>query len=183
MTTPTKGLNVKQLAADLLAYVVEFWSTATDAEPLPAVQIVTGGEVRLIAWDCEQLTVALTGIDVDVPATAVGPMQTPHLAANSLRHAQFTVQLVRCAAVSQEDGTPPAAEEIHAKGLVFMRDTGLLSQALFQWCQSVTDVGNQGVLHFGGGLLAQGGAVVPVGPSGGYMAAEGTVLVSAALLV
>lgn len=178
-----QGINVKQLASDLLAYVIDFWADATDAEPLPAIQIITGGEVRLIAWDCEQLTVALTAIDMDVPASAVGPMQTPHLAANSLRHAQFTVQLVRCAAVSQEDGEPPDPEEIHAKGLVFMRDVGLLSQALFQWCQSVTTPGNTGVLHFGGGILATGGVVVPVGPQGGYMAAEGGVTISAALLV
>lgn len=182
MTTPQKGLNVKELASNLLAYVIDFWADAVDAEPLPDVRIVTGGEVRLIAWDCDQLTVALTGIDFDVPATETGPMQTPHLAANTLRHAEFTVQLVRCAATMDDDGTVDH-DEIHTRGMIMMRDAGLISQALFQWCQQITTAPNQGVLHMGGGLLARGGGVAPVGPQGGKMAVEGSVLVSAALLV
>lgn len=182
MSTPQLGLNVKQLATSLLTYVIDFWQNAVDAEPLPDVQIITGGEVRLIAWDCDQLTVALTGIDIDVPAVEGGPMAAQRLSNNTLRHVEFTVQLVRCAANMDNDGHADPAE-IHTKGLIMMRDAGLLSQALLQWCGEITTAPHQGALHLGGGLLARGGLVVPVGPSGGKMAVEGSVLVSAALLV
>jgi len=183
VSAPQHGLNTKQLALDLMAYIVDFWSNATDAEPLPERQVIAAGEVQLIAQDCAQLVLSLTGIDMDVPGSSPGPMQVEQLITNSLRHALFTVQLMRCAPTSDDDGEPPTQEQITACGLTAIRDAGLLSQALFQWCSSITTAGNTGVLHFGGGILATGGVVIPTGPNGGLVGIEGTVTVSAALLV
>ncbi len=175
MSVPSgTGLNTKQLAQSLFDYVQSVYALATDTEPLPARQVIAGGDMRLVAWDCEQFAVALTGIDIDVPAQT--PTTPGMLRATALRHVAFTVQVVRCTAKVPTSGIPKA-EDITARGLQMMRDAGLLSQALFEW--STRAVSEHGPM----GILASGvGAIIPVGPQGNLMAIEGQVVVSAELV-
>lgn len=181
MTAPSgQGLNSKQLAQSLFDYVQQVYAVATDTAPLPDRQIIAAGDARLIAWDCEQFSVSLTGIDIDVP------QQTPNtpafLKATALRHVALTVQVIRCTApMPPPDALGaqklPKAEDITAVGLQAMRDAGLVSQALFEWTTRAVEP------DVPGGILAAGvGAILPVGPQGGFAGVEGQVVVSAALV-
>lgn len=174
MTAPSgQGLNSKQLAQSLFDYIVQAYSVATDTEPLPARQVVSGGDIRLVAWDCDQMTVSLAGIDIDVPANL--PTTPGILKAASLRHVALTVQIVRCTAQMDTKGRVDPAE-ITKRGLQAMRDAGLLSQILFEWTtRAVSTAGPMGV------LAAAVGAVIPVGPLGGLAGVEGQAVVSAEL--
>lgn len=179
MTAPTgQGLNTKQLAQSLFDYVQQAYSVATDTEPLPARQVISGGDIRLVAWDCDQFTVSLTGIDIDVPAQT--PTTPGMLKATALRHVALTVQVIRCAATPTGSGPnmkPPTQEMITAVGLQTMRDAGLVSQALFEWAtRAVSPDGPMGI------LTAGVGAIIPVGPQGGLIGVEGQVVVTAALV-
>jgi hypothetical protein len=180
MTAPSgQGLNSKQLAQSLFDYIVQTYAVATDTQPLPTRQVIAAGEARLIAWDCEQMTVSLTGIDIDVPPTPTTPGK---LRSTALRHVAFTAQVIRCTAPMPEPNALgqqelPRPEDITAVGLQTFRDAGLLSQALFEWTTRAADPA-----HPMGILTAGVGAVIPVGPQGGYVGVEGQVVVSAELV-
>jgi hypothetical protein len=175
VTAPSgQGLNAAELAQSLFDYVVAAYAVATGTAPLPARQVVSGGDIRLVAWDCEQMSVSLTGIDIDVPQQQ--PVTPGRLVATSLRHVALTVQIVRCTAQMDADGQVDHAE-ITTRGLQAMRDAGLLSQALFEWTtRAIEPDGPMGI------LAASTGAVIPVGPQGGLMGVEGQAVVSARLV-
>lgn len=175
MTAPTgQGLNSAELAQSLFDYIVQAYSVAAGTEPLPARQVICGGDIRLTSWDCEQFTVNLAGIDIDIPQQA--PVTAGRLKATSLRHVAFTIQIVRCTATMDAKGHVKPAE-ITARGLQSLKDAGLLSQALLEWTtRAVSTDGPMGI------LAASTGAVIPVGPQGGLMGVEGQVVVSAALV-
>jgi len=179
VTAPSgQGLNIAELGQSLFDFVVQAYSAAGSTAPLPGRQIIAAGDMRQVAWDCEQMSVSLAGIGMDVPDTT--PATPGRLKAASLRHAAFVVQVVRCAAVGITTASgvqPPKAEQITAVGTQALRDAGLVSQALFEWCtRAVSTAGPMGI------LAATPGDVVPVGPEGGYVAVEGSVMVSAELL-
>jgi hypothetical protein len=174
------GLNAKQLAQSLFDYVQQTYAAAADTAPLPARQVIAAGDIRLVAWDCEQFTVSLTGIDIDVPSQT--PTTPGMLKATALRHVALTVQVVRCTApmpAGSAVGTTklPKPEDITAVGLQSMRDAGLVSQALFEWTTRAVSP-NEPM-----GVLAAGvGAIIPVGPQGGLVGVEGQAIVTAALV-
>lgn len=175
MNTPTgQGLNSAELAQSLFDYIAQAYSLASGTEPLPVRQVISGGDIRLVAWDCEQFSVSLAGIDIDVPQQT--PVTPGRLIATSLRHVAFTVQIVRCTAPMDSKGHVKP-EEITARGLQTLKDAGLLSQALFEWTtRAVSPDGPMGI------LAASTGAVIPVGPQGGLFGVEGQAVVSAALV-
>jgi hypothetical protein len=174
------ALQVGTLAADLLATVERHWVGAAGA-PLPERRYVAAGEPRSQAWDCEQLTVSLDGIGfgpaVDVSETS--PRAGSPASVMSVRHAVFSIALVRCIPGSDSRGRPPGAAELNAAGAQFMLDAGLLSQALVEYGtrtrKRVTDADPA--------ALVQTGIIEPAGPSGKYVAVEGSVIITAAGLM
>lgn len=179
MTAPTgQRLNAAELAQSLLDYVVQSYSTSTTADALPTRQVIAAGDMRQVAWDCEQLVVSLAGIEIDSPEQSPA---TPLRLKVGIRHVAFTVQVVRCTATPTNgpNGTVrlPTMEQITAAGMVAFRDAGQLSQAIFEWATRAVSVDGPG-----GILAAAVGSVAPVGPQGAYAAMEGQVVVSAHLV-
>jgi len=174
VTTGT-ALHVRSLAHELLDAVVRHWSTAEGA-PLPDRRYLSAGANRGAAWDCEQLTVTLGGIGWGpaLDAAPASPRRGSPANVGSVRHAVFYVQLVRCIPSPGRDGKPPTAEALSVAGEQFMRDCGLLSQAMVTWASNVDrslpdDLASS----------VQAGVVEGVGPQGGYVAAEVSTIVSA----
>jgi hypothetical protein len=175
-----KGLDVASTAQDLLDHVVAHWAAVSpgSAEPLPARRLLAAGDPQTIAWDCEQLVVSLQGIGFG-PAVDASPAPSPRagvpLSAQALRHAVLAVDLVRCTPSPDNNGNV-AVDVLNAAGLVFMRDCGLLSQAVVTFA---------GILRSRLSDIAsvQCGAVDPIGPTGGFHAAEVTIAITVPELI
>lgn len=176
-----KGLNIADTALELQAYVIAHWNAAGPGTvtPLPARQLIAPGDPRTIAWDCEQFTISMEGIGfgpaVDIAATS--PRAGHGLSVNSLRHVVLTVSVVRCTPGPREDGTPPSADALQEAGLTFLRDAGLLSQAMVSYA---------GVLRArigGDDRSVQCGAVTPFGPSGGFHSADAAMAITVPELI
>lgn len=178
MTTLGERINVAELGASILASVIEHFDAA--GVTLPDRRYLAPGDPQLIAWDCEQLCVSLSSIgwgqavDVSLPS----PKPGAQIGAMGVRHAVFSVQLVRCTPVSTkaDDPTPPV-ELIQAAGEQFMRDAGMLSQSLV----TLTSELRQGLAQDRSGLV-QPGVVASLGPSGQYHGMEATLAITSALL-
>lgn len=176
-----KGLDVAGTAQELLDHVVAHYAAATpgSAEPLPTRRIIAPGDPQTVAWDCEQLIVSLAGVGFG-PAVDAAPAPSPRaglpLAAQALRHAVIAIDLVRCTPSGDNNGNPPAADAINTSGLIFMRDCGMLSQAVVTFA---------GILRsrLPDTSSVQCGVVAPFGPSGGFHAAEVTIAITVAELV
>lgn len=165
MTTFGKGLELATTAGNILTAVVAHFDAA--GVELPERRYVAAGHPREIAWDCEQLTVALEGIgwgqarDESAPNPRVGSPASVY----AVRHAIVAVQLVRCTPKANGRDPLPTPEAIHAAGLAYMRDAGLLSQALVTIAAELR-----------AGLTRESsvelGAIESIGPDGGYHGME-----------
>ena len=174
MTSPAagKGLDLGSIAEAIKA-AIEGHFAAAEVD-LPARRLIAPGQAELIAWDSEQLVVTTDGIGLGPAPTQAATAQRAGnpISAAAVRHAIFTVQLVRCVPEATGGGQhPPAPEKVTKAGLAFMRDAGLLSQALVEVCVAVGEA-------IGGGQV-QPGAVTAVGPQGGMAAAQATIAVTA----
>lgn len=120
----------------------------------PERQYVADG--NMVAWDCEQLVVAIVATyshegnvaqETQMPAFAMAP-----------RAAEVEVWLARCAPTMDEDGTPAAAEAIDASAGVVLADPMVILDCLWR-------------AHAAGNLASCKGLVFrrwqAVGPSGG----------------
>lgn len=169
MTAAGLRLTIDTLAQQVLT-AVENQFTASALE-LPVRRYIAAGDPLSIAWDCEQLVVALQGIgwgqaeDLSVAT----PKVASQFAVSAVRHAVFSIQLIRCNPSVGKNGLP-SPDDVHAAGLQAMRDAGQLSQALV-WLVSHLELGPDGI--------AQAGAITPQGPSGGYHGMEGTLSITA----
>lgn len=180
---PGLGLAVPGLARTILDGVVaHFDAAAARCDPaervkLPSRRVIAPGNPRLIAWDCEQLVVAASGIGVG-PAPGEGGRPAGKgnpISATGLRHAVFAVQIVRCVPESRDGTSPPPDEELTAAGLALLRVAGLLSQALVEVCTNVAS-------GLPNGSRVVPGAVEFLGPEGAFAAVEGSLAVTAGLL-
>lgn len=169
-----QALNIATLGSQLLAAVEQHFAPTDN--PLPERRGIVPGEPRTIAWDCEQLTVSLVGIGWGqaLDAASPSPQAGGSAKALSLRHAVLAVTLVRCTPSPTRNG-PPTMEKLNAAGLGFLRDAGMLSQAVAEFVTRL----RQGL---GPESLVQPGAVEPVGPSGGFQGLECTLAITAAKL-
>lgn len=155
MPIPTDRLHTVALA--VLAAVVEGY--AAEGVALPARRFVAPGGV---AYDCEQLAVTceqVFGHDGN-PATAV-VTNVQQANAWAMRAGTFGIHLVRCVPEPNDDGTPPAADDLTAAAEVLHHDAVLLLNSLRR-AVKVT------------GTLMSGRRVAfltwqPVGPSGGVV--------------
>jgi hypothetical protein len=183
VTTLGKGLTIREIANSILDAVVEHWAAAIvddpTVSPLPERQYVAPGDPTQIAWDCEQVVVAIQGIGWGQAPDAgtLSPGAGTHVSAVGVRHAIYVVQLIRCTPSDGdiETGLPsPAA--IQAAGDEFMRDMGLLSQALMVACATVRT-------GFDRSAKVEPGAVNPDGPSGGFHGMSAQIAVTAGTLL
>jgi len=168
-----QGLAVADIAQKILTSVVAHFKTAPQVS-LPKRQFIAPGNPRLIAWDAEQLYVAMSGIGLgSAPTEPAFAQRTGNpISASGIRHAVFEVQLVRCVPESQDGTNPPDPAVITTAGLALMRDAGLLSQALVEACSTVSAA-------LAGLGSVQPGAVEILGPEGGMAACAGSIAVSA----
>lgn len=170
-----KGLDLAELAVDFMGAIEAHYASA-DVD-LPERRVLVAGNPALVAWDCEQLTVGLSGIGwghaPDLSATSPKPGQ--HMSVVGLRHAILSVQLVRCTPSSGtgRGNVIPNADQIHEAGLAFFKDAGLISQAVLRYTSRV----RQMVDKESG--LVQAGAVQPLGPEGKYHAVECSIAITA----
>jgi hypothetical protein len=178
---PGLGLAVPGLARTVLDGVVAHFEAAggdpSDAVKLPGRRVIAPGNPRLIAWDCEQLVVTMSGIGVGAaPGEGGRPVGKGNpISATGLRHAVFAVQLVRCVPESRDGTSPPPDDVLTKAGLALLRDAGLLSQALVEVCTKVA-----AGLPVGSRVVP--GVVEVLGPEGAYAAVEGSLAVTAGQL-
>jgi len=173
-----KRIYVAELAQKVLDGVVAHFDAADVA--LPDRRYIAPGNPQLIAWDCEQLVVSLTGIGWgSAPDAAVGSVKPgAQMSVQGVRHAVFSIQLVRCTPKSNDTRTPwPPAAEIQAAGVDFMRDSGLLSQALVTLLAEL----RQGLAQDRSGVV-EAGALTSLGPEGGYHGMEATLAITSLML-
>jgi hypothetical protein len=170
-----QGLNIHGTAQSVLDAVVAHYAPVTGDLVLPDRRVVAPGNIRMLAWDCEAVLVAVTRVGWGVgPGTGSATAWPTGLAISSggMRHVTIAVQIVR--AVSDTDETPADAADVTTEGLLLARDAGMLSQALIE-------VTTTGALKRAGVGLA--GEVDAVGPQGGFAAVESSVTVTAGELV
>jgi hypothetical protein len=177
VTTPPTALSVEQLGRLFLDGVIQHFDD--NGVELPDRRFIAPGNPQLIAWDCEQLYVALTGIGIgaapDMPVQS--PRQGAPVSALNIRHAIFSIQLVRCTpTTSDDDAGFPKAEDIDAAGGRSFRDAGLLSDAVVLMCSQLSK-------QLPPGSTVQAGLTSSLGPEGGFHANEATVAVTAMRLV
>jgi hypothetical protein len=177
MTGPLgKRISVAELGLAILAGVQEHYA-ASDLT-LPDRQYLAPGNPEEVAWDCEQLVVALTGIGWGQAEdqSSLAPKPGAQVSVNALRHAIFSVQIVRCTPKPEgRNATFPTVEAVHEAGIVFMQDAGMISQALVVIASRM----RQGLSGSG---LVEPGVVNMIGPSGGLHAVEGTIAITSGVL-
>ena len=178
MTTAGLGLDITAEAEALLAAVVNHFQSAAVA--LPSRQHLVAGDPRNFAWDCEQLTVSMQGIGWG-PATSAAPA-SPRTGApasvTSVRHVVLLVTLVRCTP-QMSDGAepePPSADALDAAGREFMRDAGLLSQAIARYVSDATS-------RLDRVASVEAGVVEPLGPSAEFHGLEASLAITIGKLV
>jgi hypothetical protein len=168
-------LAVAPIARGLLTEVVNHYADAAVA--LPERRCLVPGAPGAVAWDCEQVTLALAQLSVDTGGNQASLLPMAGSAAGVMltRLATFAIQVVRCSPVSDDEGTPPAPELLETAALTAYDDVGMLSQLLVEVAALVP--GTRSWLPIGSRVNA--GQVASLGPEGGMQAVEATVTVSA----
>lgn len=175
MSAPFNGLDVAGTGERIKNWVVARFEES--GQPLPERRYCAPGDPRTIAWDCEQFVVALGGIGWGqaLDESSSSARTGSPVSVMGMRHAVYTLQLVRCTPQPEGREKLPSVEALDAAGLVYMRDAGLLSQAMLTFAADL----NQ---HLGREALVQCGVIEPVGPDGGFHAAEGTITITVGAL-
>jgi hypothetical protein len=174
MTTAVTPLVLAPTAQGLLDWVETSYANASRA--LPERKVIVPGAPGVIAWDCEQLTVALASITTGGTVASVNilPQIGSGAGVGLLRQATWSIQVVRCSATTADDGAPPSVAELDAAAMTQLDDAGMLSQALVnlvsaqlrpEWLPP--------------GAVVNAGQVATLGPEGGFQAVEATVTLSA----
>lgn len=178
MSALGKGLDIAAIA-DLLLTRIEEHFAAADTD-LPERRILAPGSPSEIAWDAPMvaITMASIGLGATPGGAGSGPLRVgPGVSAMGLRHAVYSVTLTRCEPPPTGNGTrPPSAAVLRAAALGLMRDAGLLSQALVNFCTEVAS-------GLPNGSLVQAGSVETAGPSGGHVGVIGTLTATVGQLV
>lgn len=171
------GLDVAAIAQVILA-AVEAHFDAADVE-LPERRLIAPGAPGEIAWDKPMLAVCLSSLGLGASPGGVGsaPLRVGNqVSASGLRHAVLAAQLTRCDPEPGRNGRLPSREALTDAAVSYMRDAGLLSQALVN---VATEIGGD----LPAGSLVQVGSVDTVGPQGGHVGLIGTFTVTAGQLV
>lgn len=163
MSAPARGLDLLSVGEGLLEDVRQFM--LDNGDPVPVRCYLAPGAPGLVAWDCEQLVVSLASVTWGISED--GGQLTPQIGGaagvHQIRYAQWSVQLVRCTPTMDDSGNPPAAEVIQAAGEQALDDAGVLSQCLVNCAAFPAEH-----TWMPTGALARAGAVISLGPSGGF---------------
>ncbi len=142
------------IARQILDTVAAGLDGAGPSHAAPSRQYVSDG--NLVAWDCEQLVVAIAATyshEGNVATEYQGPA-----VAMAARAAEVEVWLVRCCPTPDDDGEPPTAAAIDASAAVVLADPMIILDTLWR-------------KHAAGELATCKGLVFrrwqAVGPSGG----------------
>jgi hypothetical protein len=175
VTAPGKGLDLVSVATQMLDVVVAQFEAA--GHPLPDRRYVAPGDPGEVAWDCEQFVISLDGIGWGqaVDESQVSPRAGTPVSVMGLRHAVFSLSLVRCTPQPVARASLPTVEAVNEAGLIFLRDAGLLSQALLNISVEL----GRALRHEGN---VQAGAVETAGPSGGYHGLQGSLAITVGAL-
>lgn len=179
MSTKGLGLDIVTEAELLLSTVVEHYAAA--AVDLPSRQHLVAGDPREFAWDCEQLTVALQGIGWG-PAVSAGGQAArtgSPVSVGGTRHVVLAVTLVRCTPQMRDTAggaAPPLATDLDAAGRSFMRDAGLMSQAIVTYVSEATQ-------RLDRVASVEAGVVEPIGPSATHHGVEAQLAITVGKLV
>jgi hypothetical protein len=157
------------LAHRLLDLVVAGFDTA--GVDLPETRYVAAGQPEQVAWDCEQVTVALAQVGAGLPlAPGQGAVPTPaHSGRQSLPTAELEVAIVRCAPTIDDQAETPDTGDADAAGSTALQDAWLLLrtiQAGIRQGQLTTDDPVASPVP----SMAAVGPALPRGPDGGYAA-------------
>lgn len=175
MSTPFLGLDVAGTGQRIKNWVVARFEESD--QPLPERRYAAPGDPRSIAWDCEQFVVALSGIGWGqaLDESSSSARTGSPLSVAAMRHAVYTLTIVRCTPQPEGRAPLPTVEALDEAARVFMRDAGLLSQAMVSFAADLHQ-------HIGKDALVQCGVIEPVGPDGGYHAVEGTITITVGAL-
>lgn len=101
---------------------------ATAGHDVPARQYVADG--NMVAWDCEQLVVAVDTTQNHQGNVAV---EATDLAfAMAARSATLGVWIARCCPTVDDDGSPPPADEVDASAQVVLADPMIMLDCLWR---------------------------------------------------
>lgn len=174
---PKTGLDLTTWAENIIPAVVDFF-TANSVD-LPARRRIVPGQLQLDSWDCEQVSVGVTGIN-DSGArgqgtTSAAPRAGTPFSVMKVRQVTYGIQIVRCVGQCGQTQFDTDTPEFGEAGLIQLRDMGLLSQALVNLASSPPPWHPKSA-------AMDAGQVTPIGPEGGMYAIEGSVTFSAMLL-
>lgn len=177
-SAPTSGIELLSFAQGALAAVQAFF--AANGVALPERQYIAAGSPQSVAWDCEQLVVILAevGWGRSKDATQLSPSFGKQASVNAMRHATFAFQLVRCVPVITDGAEAPqlpSVQDIQDAGEQSLVDAGLLSQALVNFVSFPNAT-------VPAGCNVQAGAVSPIGPEGGLVGLEASLVMTVAAL-
>lgn len=167
-----------RLAADVLAARVLAGTVAHFAlagQDLPRRQFVAPGAPRVVAWDCEQVTVSCAGLGWGPAGNVSGDFDGRELS-TMVRHVVLEIAVTRKLPARTQTvdsvGLPPEGA-LNDAGMTMLRDVGILSQAVAEMfgpapADRIVPVGTR----------AQPGVVEILGPEGDYTAVVTTVSVT-----
>ena len=121
-------MGLSDTAADLRDAVVAALAAA-GRPAFPRVYVSDGGNV---AYDCEQLVVAVEDIRPGLP----GEAGTVQLDTRVTWTAIIAVHALRCAPTIADDGTPPTPAEIDASAAVILADADALLRGAYDFAQA-----------------------------------------------
>ena len=110
MSAPFNGLDVAGTGQRIKDWVVARFEESN--QPLPERRYCAPGDPRSIAWDCEQFVVALGGIGWGqaLDESSSSARTGSPVSVMGMRHAVYTLQLVRCTP------QPEGREKLRAAG-------------------------------------------------------------------
>ena len=98
---------------------------------VPERQYIANGPPPDVAWDCRQLTVALTRVFPGTPGIErVGRVAGGFGPCATIWSVEYIVELVRCVSVLNDQGTPPQASVIDGEAADLLTDLWVLHQGL-----------------------------------------------------
>lgn len=167
-------LQLQPVADGLMAWVVDAF--AAEGVNLPERRTLAPGSPGEIAWDCEQVALALATL---TPSGGGGvanllPQAGSPAGVGLVRLATWSIQVVRCTPEPDEDGNPPDVGQLAAAGAAQLADIGVLSQCLAGLASSTPGT----VAWLQPGTVINAGGVATLGPAGGFHGAEATVSIS-----
>jgi hypothetical protein len=168
-------LALQAVADGLMTEVVNHYTDS--GVELPERRLLVPGAPGAVAWDCEQVTLAISAVQPSASGAQFNVMPKAGAQAGVMltRQVTWAIQVVRCSPTSGEDGEPPGAAELGGAAMASLIDVAELSQCMIELA-SLTP-GTRDWLEVGTTINA--GTTTPLGPEGGFQAVEASVIISA----